>query len=473
MQKSQGPSLNAALFCVAFLIVSMSLSVLWLDIPIHITLLASMSVTIMVAMFYGEKWENIAHYIEEGGRIAILPTLVMMIIGAVIGSWIASGTVPVIIYWGLKLISPQMFLVTGCLVCALTSISCGSSWSTAGTVGIALMGIGGGLGVNPAMTAGAVISGAYLGDKMSPMSDTTNLAPAVAESELFDHIRSMMYTSIPAFLITLAFYFFLGKQFTEHSVNLENISQTMQTIENTYNMNPVVFIPPVLVILLAIKKFPALPTLILACASAALIAIFLQHSSVTSITNNMMYGYVSKTGVAEIDKLLSRGGLQSMLWTAALGILGMIYGKIFEGTGILEVFMKSLQRFTTSLFGLVTTTLAATFFLNAATASQTLSIVVGGRMFISEYRKKDLLPQTLSRTLEDGATLFSPLVPWSLCGVFMSGTLGVSTWLYIPYASFCWLCPLIAMVYAATGKFFWKTGEIPSKMVYNAKSQSI
>ena len=469
MSHSKSPTLGAALFCVAFLIVSMSLSVLWLDIPIHITLLVSMSVTVVVALCYGNTWERVAACIEDGGRIAILPTLVMMIIGCVIGSWIASGTVPVIIYWGLRLISPEMFLVTACAVCALTSVSCGSSWSTAGTVGVALMGIGGGLGIQPAMTAGAVISGAYLGDKMSPMSDTTNLAPAVAEAELFDHIRSMMYTSVPAFLITLGFYFLLGRRFVGQELDLAGISATMRVIETTYNMNPVVFFPPVLVIGLAIKKFPALPTLILACASAALIAVFLQGESVTSITNTMMYGYTSQTGVAEIDKLLSRGGLQSMLWTASLGILGMIYGKIFEGTGILEVFMQSLKRFTHSLFGLVTTTLGATLLLNAATASQALTIVVGGRMFIAEYKAKNLLPQTLSRTLEDGGTLFSPLVPWSLCGVFMAGTLGVSTWKYIPYASFCWLCPLIAMIYAATGKFFWKTGEIPSKMVYAAE----
>lgn len=457
-----------ALFCLAFLLVTMILSVSKIVVvPIHITLLTSMAVTIAVVSIAGRQpWDKIASYIEYGGKIAMQPTLIMMIVGALIGSWVACGTVPMIIYWGLRIINPSIFLVTACLVCLITALSSGSSWSTAGTVGIALMGIGSGLGINPAMTAGAIVSGAYFGDKMSPMSDTTNLAPAVAEADLFDHIKSMMYTSFPAIGIALIVYAVLGFGYSAKSVDSASVKLTMDTLAATFDMNILILLPPVLVIIMAAKKCPAVPTLLVAVASAAVLAIAFQGQSISSITTIMDTGFVSETGVAEIDTLLTRGGLQSMLWTASLGMLGMLYGAVLEKSGLLKVFLKSLHVFTKTVGGLVCTVVVACFGLQAATASQTLTIVVGGRMFIDEYKKKNMLPQTLSRTLEDAGTLSSPLIPWSLCGVYMTGTLGVSTFDYLPFALFCWLCPIIAIIYGFTGKFQWKTGEKPSKRTY-------
>lgn len=455
-----------AMFCIMFLLVSMVLSVVWLDIPVHINLLASMAVTLGVASLNGKKWDDIFGYIEYGGKICIAPTLTMMIIGILIGSWIASGTVPMIIYWGLKLINPAVFLVATCIVCAITSISTGSSWSTAGTVGIALIAVGGGLGINPAMTAGAIISGAYFGDKMSPMSDTTNLAPAVAEADIFDHIKSMIYTSGPAFLITLVFYGVMGLKYTGHNVDNEAIALTMETLKATFNLNPLVLLPPVIVIVMAIMKKPAIPTLLISSAVAAAMAMIFQGCNLTEITTIMDTGFKSETGIHDIDVLLSRGGLQGMLWTASLGMLGMLYGAIMEKSGLLEAFLEKLKFFTKSLGGLVTVVVLSCTVLLAATASQTLAIVVGGRMYVSEFRKRNLLPQTLSRTLEDSGTIVSPLIPWSLCGVYMSGTLGVAVLDYLPFATFCWICPLLAIFYGFTGKFFWKTGEKPSKRTY-------
>ncbi|MEY8338624.1 Na+/H+ antiporter NhaC [Lachnospiraceae bacterium 62-35] len=455
-----------ALFCIGFLLVSMVLSVLWLDIPIHINLLTSMAVTLGVAWLNGKKWDEIFSYIEYGGKVCIAPTLTMMIVGIVIGSWIASGTVPMIIYWGLKMINPAIFLAAACVVCAITSISTGSSWSTAGTVGIALMAVGGGLGINPAMTGGAIISGAYFGDKMSPMSDTTNLAPAVAEADIFDHIRSMVYTSGPAFLITLVFYGVLGLKYTGHNVDNEAIAATMESLKATFNLNPLVLLPPVIVIAMAVLQKPAIPTLLISSAVAGAMAMIFQGASLTEITTIMDTGFKSETGIHDIDVLLSRGGLQSMLWTAALGMLGMLYGSIMEKSGLLEAFLKKMKLFTNTLGGLVTVVVLSCIILLAATASQTLAIVVGGRMYISEFRKKNLLPQTLSRTLEDSGTIVSPLIPWSLCGVYMAGTLGVSTMSYLPFAIFCWICPILAVIYGFTGKFFWKTGEKSSKRTY-------
>lgn len=461
-----------ALFCIAFLLVSMVCSLLWLDIPIHINLMVSIGITLGVSYLNnGHNWKALAETIDYGGKIAMQPTIIMMLIGSLIASWIASGTVPIIIYWGLKIINPSVFLVTACIICAIVAISTGSSWSTAGTVGVALMGIGAGLGINPAMTAGAIISGAYFGDKMSPMSDTTNLAPAVSEADLFDHIRAMMYTAGPSMLVTLAIFTILGIKHSAEDVNSEVISQTLSAISNNFKIDGfltiiVLLIPAIIVVGMAVKKCPSIPTLLISTLSAVIIAILIQGQTISSMATILDSGFKIESGYADFDRLMNRGGLQSMLWTASLGMLGMLYGSIMEKTGLLEAFLEKLKYFTKSLGGLVTTVILTNIILLAATASQTLAIVVGGRMYITEFKKKDLLPQTLSRTLEDSGTIVSPLVPWSLCGVYMAGTLGVDAVSFIPYSFFCWLCPLLAIIYGFTGKFFWKTGEKASQRTY-------
>ena len=456
-----------ALFCILFLLVSMICSLLWLDIPVHINLLISIAVTLLVSWLNnGHDWSVLSDAIDYGGKICIQPTIIMMLIGVMIAAWIASGTVPMIIYWGLKLIDPSYFLVTACAISALIAISIGSSWSTAGTVGVALMGVGAGLGINPAMTAGAVISGSYLGDKMSPMSDTTNLAPAVAEADLFDHIRSMMVTTLPAFLISLGVYYMLGKNYTAETVNSELVAATMAAIEQNFNMNLFLLLPAAVVIVMAILKAPSIPTLLISALTAIILAIVCQGQSLSSILNILDGGFHIESGLAEFDRLMNRGGLQSMLWTAALGILGMLYGAIMEKTGLLTAFLEKMKPLVKSVGGLITTVVVSCTILLAATASQTLAIVVGGRMFITEFKKKDLLPQVLSRTLEDSGTIISPLIPWSLCGAYMAGTLGVSTLSYLPYAFFCWICPILAIFYGFTGLFVWKTGQKKSQRVY-------
>ena len=465
-EKPQAMPLGWAVFCLVFLLGSMICSVVWINIPIHINLLASISVTLAVAWHNGKSWDELSDALEYGGKICIIPTIIMMMVGVLIAAWIACGTVPMIIYWGLKLINPSIFLVTAAVICAVVSIATGSSWSTAGTVGVALVGIGAGLGINPGMTAGAIISGAYLGDKMSPMSDTTNLAAAVSEGDLFDHIRSMMYTTCPSFVIALVIYGVLGMQFSVHGVDSELVSATLKAIEENFVMSPLLLIPPVIVIGMAIKKYPSIPTLLIATLVAALLAYFIQDRSFGEIVKTLDSGYRVSSGLPQFDTLVNRGGLQSMLWTAALGILGMLYGAIMEKTGLLTGLLERIKPIISSVGGLITTVIMTNIILLAATASQTLAIVVGGRVFVSEFKKKHLLPQVLSRTLEDSGTIVSPLIPWSLCGVYMSGTLGVPALDFVPYAFFCWICPMIAIVYGFTGKFVWKTGEIPSKCTY-------
>lgn len=471
-KKEFRPSFASTLFILGFLVVFMAISVLWLDIPIHITITIAALVAIVVLMAQGYKWEDISKDIVYGGQTAIQPVLILMLIGTVIGSWIGSGTVPFIIYWGLKLISPSLFLVTGTIICMITALATGSSWSTIGTVGVALVGVGAGLGINPAMTAGAIVSGAYFGDKMSPLSDTTNLAPAVAEADLFDHIKSMFYTSIPGIVITLIIYGIMGAKFAGQTVDVSQINLTLNALSTNFNLNIVVVLPAVLVIILAMKKVPALATVIISALFASLIAIVFQGESVTSVTTFMDTGFVSKTGIADIDILLTRGGLQNMMWTSSLGLIGITYGCILEKSKVLEVFLDKLKALTRTTGTLVLTTVLSLIGLNFATASQFLTIVLGGRMFISAYKEKDLLPQTLSRTIEDAGTITSPLVPWGLCGVFVTGTLGVPTLQYAPYAIFCWIVPIIAVIYGFTGLFQWKTGDIESKRTYRDEVES-
>lgn len=465
--KTYKPSFATCLFIFGFLVAIMAVSQMWLKFPVHMAIVFAMAVTILVLMLQGVTWDSIMDSIVRGGSMGISTVLILYVIGMVIGSWLASGTVPYLIYYGLKIISPGMFLLTTLLVSSVVSLSTGSSWSTAGTIGVALMAIGSGLGVNPAMTAGAIVSGAYFGDKMSPLSDTTNLAPAMAEGDLFDHIKAMAYTTTPGYLIAAVAYFILGSKYSSGNIDMGVVNQILSSLEKIYNFNLLVLIPPIIVIGLAIKKVPALISLFISALVAALLAIFMQNHSVTSIMTIMDSGYVSKSGLENIDRLLSRGGLASMNWTASLTMIIMPFGAMLEDFHILEVILNKLKRFTKSVGGLVTMVVLTCFGINLATASQYMSLVIPGRMYVSEFKKKNMLPQTLSRTLEDSGTLTSPLVPWNLCGVFMATTLGVSTLSYVPYAILNWTVPVIAIIYAQLGLFQWKTGDIKSTKTYD------
>lgn len=465
------PSLAASLIIVGYLIISMAAAIFYLDQKLHVTMLTAFGVAVLVLTIEKCPYSKVEEAILEGSKLAVPTILILYSIGCLMGAWIASGTVPMIIYWGLKLINPSIFLVTACLACVITSLATGSSWSTIGTVGVALIGVGMGLEINPAMTAGAIVSGAAFGDKMSPLSDTTNVAPAVAEGDLFDHIKAMVYTAGPGIVIALVAFFVLGMKHGG-SADTETVSAILAALESQFHLNIITLIPPVLVIALAVMKKPALPTLLISGIVAAAIAIFMQGETLTSIANIMENGYVSETGFADIDSLLSRGGLFSMNYTSSLTIIVMVYGSLLEKLGVLEVVLEKLKVLTRTVGSLVCTTVVTAILVNLITASQYMSIVLPGRMFVSEYKKKDMLPQTLSRTLEDSGTVTSLLIPWNLCGSFASTTLGVSCIAYLPFSVFNWIVPIIAIIYGFTGKFQWKTGEIPSRKTYRPIEKS-
>jgi NhaC family Na+:H+ antiporter len=400
----------------------------------------------------GYTWKDLEEGVVNTIKMSMQAILILMVIGMVIGAWILSGTVPALIYYGLQILSPAIFLTAACLICCVVSLATGSSWTTAGTVGVALIGVATGLGIPLPMAAGAVISGAYFGDKMSPLSDTTNLAPAMAGANLFDHIKHMAFTTGPSLLIALVLYTILGLRFAGKELDASSISVITDTLKATFNINPLLLIPPVIVIILVVRKFPALPGLLVgAILGSIFAAIFQSGISLGGIIDNLHYGYASETGVEVVDELLSRGGLDSMMWTVSLILCAMAFGGVMEKAGFLEVLAKKLLSFAKGTGGLVLATEVSCVFTNAVAGDQYLSLVLPGRMFKTAFDEAGLAPKNLSRCLEDAGTITSPFFVWNTCGAFMYGALGVHPAAYAIYAFLNWINPIVSIFYGFTG----------------------
>ncbi|NQY88216.1 MAG: Na+/H+ antiporter NhaC [Colwellia sp.] len=423
---------------------------------IHITLILVLAYAACVALFFGYSWKEVQNGILHGCQVAMLPMLILMMVGVLISSWIAAGTIPAFIYYGMLLLSPKYFLFSACLICCLGSLSTGSSWTTSATFGVAFMGIGFGLGVSPAITAGAVISGSIFGDKMSPLSDSTNLAAGIVGADLFRHIRSMVYSTGPAILLTLATFFILGLSLsTDVVVDKSDVDTLLVGLSDNYSLSVITFIPPILVIIMAIKRYEGLLVMVVASFAGAVIALFLQQISINEMFNAMNYGYKSQTGILAIDSLLSRGGLQNMMWTVSLGFIALSLGGLMEKTQMLEVLLSRIKSLVKSIFGLVTTHVIFSIMVNFFGASQFLAIIIPGRMLLPIYKEKRLLPEVCSRVCEDSATVTSPLVPWGLGGAYFSTVLGVSTFEYFPYTFLAFFAPLMTILLAYHNKYMF------------------
>jgi len=360
-------------------------------------------------------------------------------------------------------LSPGIFLGATMIICSIISLGTGSSWSTAGTVGVALIGVGQGLGVPIPMVAGAIISGAYFGDKMSPLSDTTNLAPAVAGTDVFSHIRHMVYTVVPAYIIALGLYAFLGARFSGGVLDSQNIEIMLTTIKSQFFIHPLLLLPPILVIVMVVLKVPPLPALLGGTVLGALFAVFTQSRSLAAVVQSAHSGYVSNSGVTMVDELLTRGGLMSMMETVALIICALSFGGIMEKTGMLEALAAALLKRVRRTGSLVATTIFSCIGMNIIAADQYIAIVVPGRMFKNAFDAKGLHPKNLSRALENSGTMTSPLIPWNSCGAFMGATLGVSPLLYLPYAFLNLIVPLVSIFYGYTGITMEKVDQDQSK----------
>jgi len=369
------------------------------------------------------------------------------------------GIVPSMIYYGLKVLSQGIFLVATLIICSIVSLGTGSSWSTAGTVGVALVGVGQGLGVPVAMVAGAIISGAYFGDKMSPLSDTTNLAPAVAGTDLFSHIRHMVYTTGPGYIISIILYGLLGTRFSGGGMKAGNIEVILSTIKSNFFIHPILLLPPLLVIVMVVKKIPPLPALLGGTALGGIFAMFAQSKPLAEVIQAAQSGYVSQSGVKMVDDLLTRGGLESMMPTVALIICALSFGGIMEKTGMLETLARSLLQRVKRTGSLVAITIFSCIGMNAIASDQYMAIVIPGRMYKKAFDERGLHPKNLSRCLEDSGTLTSPLIPWNSCGAFMHATLGVNPLLYLPYAFLNLSNPLVSLFYGYTGITMEKVKE--------------
>lgn len=460
------PSLTVSLLIVVFLFLVIVAQLIAVGEPdIHMSLVFAIAFATILLIATGTSWDTILDGIMHGCKIAMVSMLILMLIGMLIPSLIAAGTIPVLINYGLRIINPGMFLFTASLVCAIAAVTTGSSYTTGGTFGVAFMGIGAGLGIPAGMTAGAVISGAVIGDKLSPISDSTNLAAAVTETDLFAHIKSMAFTTIPAFVISLVIYFIIGMRFDATSVDSTVVDTVIGTLTSNFSVAPVYAIisllPLVTIVVMAIKKVHALAIMVISSIVAMLIAILAQGYGLIEMMGFMNYGFVIDSGADAVDALLNRGGIQSMMWTVSLGFFGLSFGGILEKADVLDVLLSRIRGLISTARNLIITHVFSTIFVNFISASQYVSIIIPGRMFLPAYKKLGIRSDVASRTTEDSGTVTSPLVPWGLCGVFFAGTLGVPTLEYIPYAFLSYLCPIIAIIYGMTGTFIWK--EEPAK----------
>jgi NhaC family Na+:H+ antiporter len=462
-------SFPGALSVLLFLILAIVTQVFVLDNAdaTQITLIIVTAYAAVVAMLHGYPWRAVQDAILYGCRIAMLPMLILMMVGVLIASWSAAGTIPALIYFGVKLLSPDYFLFSACLVCAIGSLSTGSSWTTAATFGVAFMGIGLGLGVHPAHTAGAVISGSIFGDKMSPLSDSTNLAAGVAQADLFDHIRSMVYSTGPAMLLTLGLFLAWGLLADRAgAVDTTAVAAMTEAIAANYSLHPVTLLPPLLVLGLIIARVGGLAVMVLASLAGMLIALFLQGYSPAQMLSYMNFGFVSEVGIEEIDAMLSGGGLQNMMWTISLGFVALSMGGVLEETGMLRVVLERMRHLVSSLPGLALTHVLSSILVNLVAASQFMALIIPTRMLVPVYRRLRVLPQVCSRISEDSATVTSPLVPWGLGGVYYSSVLGVATLDYLPFTLLALLAPLVTLVLAVTDRCMWREGDIPSVRRY-------
>ena len=430
------PTLFVALIPLVSMIFFLFLGIFVFEADAHIPLLASAVVASIVAVYLGYTWKEIEEGIIKGISLAMQALLILLILGTIISTWLAAGIVPSMIYYGLDILSPALFLPLAAIICSVVSVASGNAWTAAGTIGIAVMGVGTVLGYNPALVAGAVISGCYFGDKISPLSETTNMAPGVTGVQLFEHIRHMLYTTLPALLISVLIYFFIGLFVHHNNTGTSNIESLQQQLGDLFIISPWLLIVPIIVLSLIALKVPALPGLTIGSILGCIVAVFIQGVSVSELLGIMIYGFELESDNLVLENLLNNGGTEAMMYTISLVMLAMSLGGILETSGILETIVTGLLKFAKSTKSLIASTVATCVTTNIIACDQYLAILLPGRMYVKAYRKQGLHPKNLSRTIEDAGTMTSPLVPWNTCGAFMAATLGVSTLQYAPFAFF-------------------------------------
>lgn len=467
------PSLALALVPVILTLLLLGLQLFYFnDFTPQIPLAIGLAITGVLGIYLGHDWGSMEKGVFRVINVSLPSVSVLIVVGMIIGVWIASGTVPTIIYYGLVILTPQIFLAAAMIMCSVVSVSLGTSWGTVGTVGLALMGIGAGFDVPMYWTAGAVVSGAFFGDKISPLSDTTNLAPAVTAQNVFAHIRNMMPTTIPAMLIALGIYIWAGFSLVNDAdgASFERIEAITTALQANFTISAWLLIPALLVIGLAIAQKPPIPSLFSGVLVGGLVAIIAQGATLHDVFAFANSGYKIDTGISEIDSLLNSGGIQSMMWTISLILIALGFGGALERTGCLQTIIAAILTKVHSFAGVQTAAIGTSFATNLVAGDPYLSIALPGRMYSPVYRGMGYSTLNLSRATEEGGTLMSPMVPWNAGGAFVITALGLGisagnleNLLYIPLSFACWMTPIIGIIYAWTGMFSPRASEAERK----------
>ena len=424
--------------------------------PNQIALIFSAMFASVIAINFGYNWKNLQDGIVNSITSAMGAIIILLIIGSLTGTWLIGGIVPAMIYYGIQIIDPSIFLFASCVVCAIIASAIGSSWTTVATIGVALITIGKAIGIPTEISAGAIISGSYFGDKISPLSDTTNLASAMAEVDLIKHIKYMFFTTVPSIIISLILFLILGFKFSGN-INSNEINQIIVTIEDNFHIGPELFITPLIMIFLIFKKVPAFPTLFIGTILGGITTILFQEKVIFNISESnaltilTYYKVILQAMFGEINiggDLLSSNGMYGMLNTIWLIICAMIFGGVMEKAGFLKIIANAIMTRAKSNSSLVTSTAGSCMFFNLTASDQYLAIVVPGRMYKNMFKENKLAPENLSRTLEDTGTVTSVLIPWNTCGAYQAGVLGVATIYYLPYCFFNIISPLMTLLYA-------------------------
>ncbi|TCP29601.1 transporter (NhaC family) [Scopulibacillus darangshiensis] len=467
--RAKQPGFFQAIIPLVILMITAGFSIFVWNVGMFVPLIAGILAAAILGYLLGYKWTELEKFLMQGVYRALTPIFILFLIGTIVGTWILSGVIPTLIYYGLALIHPSMFVPAVALTTGILALSLGSSFTSIATLGLAFMAIGQSMGFPPALVAGAVISGAYLGDKISPLSDTTNVAPAMVDTDLFSHVRHMMWDTIPAFIISLILYWIVGMQFSFDSANIQNVQDVMKALDASFNIQPLLLVLPLFTIVVMIKRLSAVPSLMLISVLGAVAAAIFQSSTVTEIVTAITNGYTGKTGVKTVDALLRRGGITSMLNTIGLIIVATALGGILEGTGafkaMTDIFIGKVRR----TGSLILSTLASTFIVGFASGSQFLAVILSARSFTQTYKDRGLATKNLSRCVEAAGTVGINLVPWGVPAVFAAGILGVSPYQFIPYIFFAFLVPIINAIYGYTGfsiaKQTYSNSESPSSNI--------
>ena len=470
------PSLTASLIPIISMILLLAIGYGKFKLKTEPILIITAFIAGIIAWKHGLTWKEMQESIVEKIAKALPATLILWSVGFLIGSWMFCGTVPMIIYYGVQIINPKFLLVTAFIITAIISTVTGTSWGSAGTVGVAIMGIAGGLGVSLPATAGAVVAGAYFGDKLSPLSDTTNLAPIAAGSELYEHIQHMLYTTVPAMIVSIVVYTFIGLKASGNIATPENVKILMDQLSGMFNWNPVLLLPVILIIAGSVKKWPTIPTMLGTSLFSVLLGVVVQKFSLANGFASLVSGFnVSMTSfegeaIWEVTRLINRGGVVSVTGTTVLIFCAMGFAGIMSRSGMLEVVLHAIMSKVKTTAGIILSTIASCFTVAFITGSSYLSIIIPGELFKDAYKERGLHAKNLSRTLEDSGTVLVPLIPWSAAGAYMATTLGVPTLEYLPWAILNYMGIIFAIILAFTGIGIAKTR--PEESMKNQKIQS-